>query len=68
VVFGPRVRGEIMFGGPISNPGLLRSVKEILDEFLSSGCLGCLERAQGLKPLDIAQESGNHDTQNPELS
>jgi hypothetical protein len=28
-----------VFGGPISDPGLRRSVKEILDEFLSSGCL-----------------------------
>jgi hypothetical protein len=26
------------------------------------------ECAQGLKPLDIAQESGNRDTRNPELS
>jgi hypothetical protein len=33
-VFGLRMRGEIESGGPISDPGLLRSVKETLDEFL----------------------------------
>jgi hypothetical protein len=31
-----------VFGGPISDPGLLRSVKELLDEFLSSGGLAVL--------------------------
>jgi hypothetical protein len=43
-VFGLRMRGEIESGGPISDPGLLRSVKEILDEFffLSSGGLAVL--------------------------
>ena len=33
-VFGLRTRREIESGGPISNPGLLRSIKETLDEFL----------------------------------
>jgi hypothetical protein len=28
---------EIGFGRPISDPGLLQSVKELLDEFLSLG-------------------------------
>ena len=41
-VFGLRMQGEIESGGPISDPGLLRSVKEILDEFLSSGGLAML--------------------------
>jgi hypothetical protein len=31
VVFGPRVRGEIVSGGPISDPGMVQSVKELLD-------------------------------------
>jgi hypothetical protein len=31
VVFGPRVRGEIVFGRPISDPGMVWSVKELLD-------------------------------------
>jgi hypothetical protein len=31
------MRGEIGSGRPISDPGLLQSVKELLDEFLSSG-------------------------------
>ena len=33
-VFGLRMRREIESGGPISDLGLLRSVKETLDEFL----------------------------------
>jgi hypothetical protein len=33
-VFGLRMRGEIESGGPISDTGLLQSVKETLDEFL----------------------------------
>jgi hypothetical protein len=33
-VFGLRMQGEIESGGPISDPGFLRSVKETLDEFL----------------------------------
>jgi hypothetical protein len=41
-VFGLRMQGEIESGGPISDPGLLQSVKEILDEFLSSGGLAVL--------------------------
>ena len=41
-VFGLRMRGEIESGGPISDPGLIRSVKEILDEFLSLGSLAML--------------------------
>jgi hypothetical protein len=32
-VFGPRMRGEIELGGPISDPGFLRRIKETLDEF-----------------------------------
>jgi hypothetical protein len=31
-VFGPRMRGEIESEGPISDPGLLQSVKELLVE------------------------------------
>jgi hypothetical protein len=41
-VFGPRMRGEIGSGRPISDPGLLQSVKELLDEFLSSGGIAAL--------------------------
>jgi hypothetical protein len=33
-VFGLRMKGEIESGGPILDPGFLRSVKEALDEFL----------------------------------
>ena len=32
-VFGPRMRGEIGSGRPISYLGLLQNVKELLDEF-----------------------------------
>jgi hypothetical protein len=31
VVFGLRVRGEIVSGGPISDPGMVWSVNELLD-------------------------------------
>jgi hypothetical protein len=39
---------EIGSGRPISDPGLLRSVKELLDEFLSSGGLAACETAAGV--------------------
>ena len=49
MVFGPRVRGEIVFGGPISDPGLRRSVKEILDEFFKLRMFKrCCETATGM--------------------
>jgi hypothetical protein len=41
-VFGLRMGGEIGSGRPISDPGLLQSVKELLDEFLSSGGIAAL--------------------------
>jgi hypothetical protein len=44
---------EIESGGPISDPGLLRSVKEILDEFLLK-----LRRYDGvMKPQPVWYES-----------
>jgi hypothetical protein len=42
-VFGPRMRGKLGLEWPISDLGLLRSVKETLDEFLlSSGGIAVL--------------------------
>ena len=41
-VSGPRMRGEIGSGRPISDPGLLQSVKELLDKFLILGGIATL--------------------------
>ena len=42
------MRGEIGSGRPISDPSLVQSVKELLDEFLSSGGLAACETAVGV--------------------
>jgi hypothetical protein len=61
-VFGPRMRGEIGSGRPISDPGLLQSVKELLDEFLK------LRRYSGvMKPQPVWYKSTGREDSTPEV-